>query len=129
MNRFTRQRGASFTQILLVLIVGGIFFSVGFKLFTPYADHATISSIIEDISLDQDTLKKPIKDINRDIQRRFTINQVRLPRSPDGEDPALRITEKERVLTFTLDYETRVPMFYNVDAVVVFKEEFVGTRP
>ena len=129
MNRFTRQRGASFTQILLVLIVGGIFFSVGFKLFAPYADHATISSIIEDISLDQDTLKKPIKDINRDIQRRFTINQVRLPRSPDGEDPALRITEKERVLTFTLDYETRVPMFYNVDAVVVFKEEFVGTRP
>ncbi len=124
MNRLSHQRGMSFMQILLVLVVGGIFFSVGFKLFTPYADHATIRSIIEDVSLDQDELKKSIPDIKRDIDRRFTINQVRLPNRE-----ALMIKQKESILTFTLKYESRVPMFYNVDAVVMFEDEFTATKP
>lgn len=129
MNRFTSQRGASFMQILLVLIVGGIFFAVGFKLFTPYADHATIRSIVEDITLDQEELKKPIRQIERDIQRRLTINQVRIPKAPDGETPGLVITQKESTLTFALNYEFRVPMFYNVDAVVMFSEEMKADIP
>lgn len=129
MNRFASQRGASFMQILLVLIVGGIFFTVGFKLFAPYADHATIRSIVEDITLDQEELKKPISQIKRDIERRLTINQTRIPKSPDGENPGLIITQKESTLTFALNYEFRVPMFYNVDAVVMFNEEFKADIP
>jgi len=130
MHSLGRQRGISFFNLLIVLLVGGIFFAVGFKLFTPYADHETFKSILESITQDRDEMKKDLSTIKRDIDRRFTINQVRLPKyGPDGETPSLVIKQKESEVFFTLDYEVRVPMFYNVDAVVKFKEEYVATKP
>ncbi|MBV1786900.1 DUF4845 domain-containing protein [Marinobacterium sp. D7] len=105
-------------------MVAGVFFTVGFKLYTPYMDHWTIKSIVENVTLDQDEIKKPIPEIKRDLDRRFGINQVRLP-----ERDSLKIKLEEGVLHFDLDYETRVPMFYNVDAVVVFKEHYEVTKP
>ncbi|GGB89078.1 hypothetical protein GCM10011352_13870 [Marinobacterium zhoushanense] len=118
------EQGASILATLIVIMVAGVFFTVGFKLYTPYMDHWTIKSIVENVTLDQDELKKPIPEIKRDLDRRFGINQVRLP-----ERESLKIKLEEGVLHFDLDYETRVPMFYNVDAVVVFKEHFEVTKP
>ena len=130
MHSLGRQRGISFFNLLIVLLVGGIFFTVGFKLFTPYADHETFKSILESITEDREEMKKDLSTIKRNIDRRFTINQVRLPKyAPDGETPSLLIKQKESEVFFTLDYEIRVPMFYNVDAVVEFKEEYVATKP
>lgn len=124
MIRLGRQRGISFMSLLVVLMVAGIFFTVGFKLFTPYADHGTITSVIESVVADQEELKKPLDQIKRDIARRFTINQVSLP-----EKDSLKITQKESELTFDIKYEIRVPMFYNVDAVVKFEEQYKADKP
>lgn len=124
MHSDVRQRGIGFINLLIVLMVAGIFFAVGFKLFTPYADHETFKSILESIVEDRDELKKPLDQIKRDIQRRFTINQVRLP-----DKDSLVIKQKESEIFFDLKYEIRVPMFYNVDAVVKFEEQYVATKP
>lgn len=120
----TREQGASILAILIVIMVAGVFFTVGFKLYTPYWDHLTIKSVVEDISLDQEELKKPLADIRRDIQRRFLINQVKLQ---DREDLKLKL--EEGIIYFDLKYERRVPMFYNVDAVVKFEEHFEARKP
>lgn len=56
------QKGATFFSVLIVLIVAGIFLSVGFKLYTPYADYLTVESVLDNMSTDQDDLrKKPSK--------------------------------------------------------------------
>ncbi len=120
----TREKGASILSILIVIMVAGVFFTVGFKLYSPYWQHLAIKSIVEDISLDQKELEKPLHDIRRDIDRRLGINQVRLP---DRED--LKIKLEEGVIYFDLKYERRVPMFYNVDAVVKFEEHFEAIKP
>jgi len=124
MHSMGQQRGIGFLNLLVVLMVGGIFFSVGFKLFSPYADHETFKSILESIVEDPEELAKPLDTIKRDMQRRFTINQVRLP-----DKDSLVIRQKEGEIFFDLKYEIRVPMFYNVDAVVKFEENYVATKP
>ena len=124
MDKHIRQKGISTLSILLLLIVGSVGFSLGFKLLAPYSTHTTVVSIIEDIIADPAELSKSRAEIRRDIERRFTINQVKLP-----DRDSLQIIQNESELTFLLDYEVRVPMFFNIDAVVMFKEEFKATKP
>lgn len=119
-----QQNGASILSILVGLIVAGIFFSVGFKLYTPYVDYKTIDSILTDVIQNQDELSKDLRVLKKDLRKKFTINQVRLPNKD-----ALKITREKGVIRFVLDYEARVPMFYNVDALVVFKKEYEAIAP
>jgi hypothetical protein len=119
-----RERGASILSILIVIMVAGVFFTVGFKLYTPYWEHLSIKSVVEGVVTDRQELEKPIHDIRRDIDRRLGINQVRLP---DRE--ALKIKLEEGTYYFDLVYERRVPMFYNVDAVVKFEEHYEAIKP
>jgi hypothetical protein len=41
----------------------------------------------------------------------------------------LVITKEKGVIYFTLDYEIRVPMFYNVDAMVKFEKQYEAIAP
>ena len=124
MDKHIRQKGISTLSVLLLLIVGSVGFSLGIKLLAPYSTHTTVVSIIEDIIADPAELSKSRAEIRRDIERRFTINQVALP----GRD-ALQITQDSGELIFTLDYEERVSLYGNIDAVVVFKDEFKAIKP
>lgn len=121
-----REIGASFFSIMMGLIIAGIFFAVGFKLFTPYKDHATFKSILENVIHDNDQISKEFRSIRRTIYDRAIINQVRADLS---RDEFLKIENRDGVLNFDLVYEERVPMFYNVDAVVKFKEHYEVTKP
>ncbi|GAA0791049.1 DUF4845 domain-containing protein [Marinobacterium sediminicola] len=118
------QRGASFTSTLIGLIVVGIFFAVGFKLFSAYWDHATINSIVKTVSQDPDELSKSLRELRRDLDKKLYINQVELP-----EKDSLQIRLEEGVIYFDLVYEVRVPMFYNVDALVMFEEHYEAVKP
>lgn len=118
------QRGASFTSTLIGLIVAGVFFAVGFKLFPAYWDHATINSIVKAASEDPDELSKSLRELRRDMDKKFHINQVQLP---DRE--SLQIRLEEGVIHFDLVYQRQVPMFYNVDALVKFEEHYEAVKP
>lgn len=125
MNQYrAAERGASLTSTLVTLLVAGIFFAVGFKLYTPYWDHRTITAVVEGVIDDPEEMKKSVDNIRRDINRRFRINQVSLPARED-----LQIELKEGVLHFDLVYERQVHMFYNVDAVVKFEEHYEAIKP
>ncbi|WP_151669539.1 DUF4845 domain-containing protein [Nitrincola schmidtii] len=119
-----RQAGASFFGVLSILILLGLVFSVAFKLFSPYWEYRTISAVVQATSEDREELGRPIAQIRSNIDRRFLINQVSLP-----SREALMITEDAGMIFFNLDYEVRVPMFGNVDAVVMFQETFEARKP
>lgn len=119
-----RQKGASLLSIMIILIVGGIFFSVGFKLYPAYFDYRLIDSVLTDITQDQEELSKSTRQIRSDLSKKFRINQVNLP-----EKDSLVIRQEKGVLYFDLDYEVRVPMFYNVDAVVSFNKQYEAVKP
>ncbi|WP_151704121.1 DUF4845 domain-containing protein [Nitrincola alkalilacustris] len=123
-GHYGSQRGATFFGVLSVLIVAGIFLTVGFKLYPAYWDHATINSVVKATSEDNEELARPPAQIRQNINRKFLINQVSLP-----SQDALKITEQSGMVKFELDYEIRVPMFYNVDAVVKFEEIYEVRKP
>ena len=87
-------------------------------------DFNTIDSVLTQVSTDRDELKKGVTGIKLDLSKKFRINQVKLP-YPD----ALVITKEKGVIYFTLDYEIRVPMFYNVDAMVKFEKQYEAIAP
>lgn len=121
-----REQGASFVSILIVMIMVGVFLAVGFKLFTPYKDHATVRSILENVINDPDQMKKEFRSIRRTIYDRSIINQVRAELS---REDFLKIENIDGKIHFDLVYEERVPMFYNVDAVVKFNEHYEVIKP
>ncbi len=119
-----QQTGASFFSILVVLIVVGFLFSIAFKLYPAYTDNMTVESVIEDMVADREQLKKGPRELKSGFIKKMRINQVKLPTKE-----SLVITQKKGVIRFILDYEVRIPMFYNVDAVVVFKKEYEAIAP
>lgn len=119
-----QQMGASFFSVMITLIVAGFLFSIAFKLYPAYLDFNTIDSVLTQVSTDRDELKKGVRGIKLDLTKKFRINQVKLPNKE-----ALVITKKKGVIYFTLDYEIRVPMFYNVDAMVKFEKQYEAIAP
>ncbi|WP_415889043.1 DUF4845 domain-containing protein [Neptuniibacter sp. SY11_33] len=118
-----QQAGASIFSILIVLIVVGFLFSIAFKLFPAYVDNKTIDSVVADAMNDPEELAKGPRVLRVGITKKLVINQVKIPK--DG----LTIVEKDGLITATLDYEVRVPMFKNVDAVVFFVKEYEAEAP
>ncbi|MBR9866307.1 MAG: DUF4845 domain-containing protein [Oceanospirillales bacterium] len=114
-----RQRGVSFFSLMIILIVAGIFFAVGMKLFPAYWDHGLVTSMMEELVAEPETAKDSPTATRLKISKRLRINQVHLP-----VQEAIKIQEKEGVKTLTLQYDVTVPMFYNVDAVVKFHEQY-----
>lgn len=119
-----REKGASIFSMLIVLMMAGSLLATAFKIYQPYLDHMTIKSVLENITVDYDELRKPISTIRSDINKRLHINQVSLP-----DKEALVIEDDKGVLKFTLQYEVRLPMFFNVDAVIKFSEYFEAVVP
>ncbi len=119
-----QQQGATFFSILIVLIVAGIFFSVAFKIYPAYTDNMTIDSVLTDVISNRDELAKGPGGMKRDITKKFRINQVKLP-SKDS----MKITRDKGVIRIDLNYEVRIPMFYNVDAMVKFEKQYEAIAP
>ncbi|WP_417224960.1 DUF4845 domain-containing protein [Amphritea sp.] len=114
-----KQQGVSFFALMIILIVAGVFFAVGMKLFPVYWDHSLVTSMMEELVEEPDTKKDNPAETRQKISKRLRINQVSLPVSD-----AVIIAEKEGVKLITLKYDVTVPMFYNVDAVVKFHEQY-----
>ena len=119
MSMLHKQRGVSFFSLMIILIVAGIFFAVGMKLFPVYWDHSLVTSMMEELVAEPETAKDSPTATRLKISKRLRINQVHLP-----VQEAIKIQEKEGVKTLTLQYDITVPMFYNVDAVVKFHEQY-----
>ena len=115
-----RQGGWTFTGLLLVLIVAGIFVAVGFKLAPAYADHETLKSLMSDTIRDRQLLSEHKAEIELSVIRRMRINNMKLP------EKFMEISKDKGTVTLTIDYEIRIPIFANVDAVVYFNEVYEG---
>ncbi len=115
-----KQQGWSFTGLMLVLMVAGLFVAVGFKLAPAYADHSTLKSIMEDVISDRHLLSEKKHDIRLTITKRLRLNNTTMPKD-------FLVIEKDKgTVKLIVNYELRVPMFYNVDALVYFDEVYEG---
>tara|TARA_R110001583_G_scaffold58923_11_gene175344 strand:+ start:1439 stop:1813 length:375 start_codon:yes stop_codon:yes gene_type:complete len=115
-----RQGGWSFLSLLVFLLVAGVFVSIGFKLVPVYTDHETLKSILLSTQNDRALMAKTKNEIELSLTKKLRINNMKLP------EKFLKITKDKGDVFLDIDYEIRIPIFMNVDAVVSFKEQYIG---
>jgi uncharacterized protein DUF4845 len=113
------QRGASVPLVLVFVAMSALVLLVGFKLYPAYFEHWQIQSVVESFATDPETPNLSPVEMRKRFKIRMQTNNVRDVKYED----AIEIIKEDGIITIYVDYESRVNIYKNVDAVVVFKEE------
>ncbi|MFK7817018.1 MAG: DUF4845 domain-containing protein [Gammaproteobacteria bacterium] len=112
-----RQRGATFVFWVFFIALIGFLLMLGVKLFPVYYKGFTTQKIVEEIAIDMQGKKPNKKQLWQSISKRININSVY------GVNKEHFVYEKNKnSVEFGLDYEVRVPVIANLDAVAKFDQ-------
>lgn len=124
MNRLVRQRGISLLSLLIVLSVSAFFLNCAIRLIPIYVDNITVRSALSRLGEDATLSTMTKSEIRRKLDKHFEVNNIR------GK-PAQSISVEKTVSTtfINVNYEERVNIIFNIDAVVVFKNQLDINNP
>jgi Domain of unknown function (DUF4845) len=118
MNLARQQRGSVY-GVGVMLAMFGVILAMTLKLAPVYMDHAIVVDTMEDIFAKNDIKLMSMTDIRAGMVKTLAVNSV------EGFEVDNIQRVKEGSLEFVdVNYETRVPLFFNIEAVVVFKNRF-----
>lgn len=111
------QRGLSFYGWLTVMGLIVFFGLLTIKLAPVYLDNYKVNQAILKLGKDPESGELTEGAIRTSIAKQFDIEMIN-----DVKPEDITITEEEGIITVEVQYEVRVPLFYNVDAVVSFHD-------
>ena len=111
-----RQSGLSFFGWLLTIMVLGSVITVGLKLIPLYIDHHTMSGVLDSMAEESGMANKRLYELEDMIKKRFRVNNIRDFNHKDN----LHVKRGKSDVEVILDYEVRVPLFYNLDLTARF---------
>ena len=114
-----RQKGASFFGIVILLVIVGLFLLSALKVAPSYMDNNVIVNTMEGIISNNDFKAMSIAEIRADLQRSLVTNNIR-----DFEGANVVLTREGNDSFVDINYESRVPLFYNISVVVTFENRF-----
>lgn len=107
------QRGSAYTTIILVALFGLVILA-GLKIAPAYIDDQAVTGTIRNMAEDSEFATMSITEIRQSLMR--TLNTNRIP-----FDASNVVIVKEGGKEYVaINYESRKPLFYNIEAVVVF---------
>lgn len=119
MYTLKRQRGMSMSSWMIVIGLFGFFITLLFKMGPAYLDNYSVRSALKSMANSSPNLHDNDPDeIYSVIGRYFQINGVRNVKPKDMKI----VKELDRTL-INHDYETRVPIFFNIDVVMKFRNQ------
>lgn len=110
------QRGASPFIMLLFVAMLAFFVTIIFKLAPPYYDFWQIKEVMESFAEEPDLAELKAKEVESRFDKRLIVSNIR----DFDRKENVTITTSDQVLTIDLEYEVRINMFRNVDAVIAF---------
>lgn len=120
--RMSRERGVSLLGFLFALLVVGIGLTVLFRIGPLYLDNYTVAQSFASLG-DHDVRTLSDQGIRQKLYKQFVINNV------DSIDlKQVQIERSAEKILVSLDYERRVPLLGNVDAVVRFHNVYDSSR-
>jgi hypothetical protein len=108
------QQGASLYALIIVMTLLGIIILAGLKISSAYIDDQIVSSTLNNLRDNGELANMPLRDIRTRVSRTMQANGVSW-----GSDSIDQI-EEGGVEYIAVQYETRVSMFWNIDAIVKF---------
>lgn len=120
------QRGLGMLQWALVIGVAGFFLIFAFKVIPLYAENRYVESALRSLESGGEKLDQMTDaEITKKLNNFYMINNVR----SEGPTKNIKIERESEKAIVTVDYETRVPLFYNIDLVLSFQNHLDSTRP
>lgn len=120
------QRGLGMLQWALVIAVAGFFLLFAFKVIPLYAENRYVESALRSLETGGEKLEQMTDaEITKKLNNFYMINNVR----SEGPTKNIKIERESEKAVVTVDYETRVPLFWNIDLVVSFQNHLDSTRP
>jgi len=113
-----KQQGMTFWGLLVVAAIFIFFVILFFKLLPPYIEHAKVKTALENISRQPGTADMEKSQIKAAFDRRFNIEDV----NDVDLNKALFVEKKPGSMTIRIAYERRVPLAYNVTALIEFDD-------
>lgn len=115
-----KNRQTGMTMIGWILSFGLLAFLVllALRLVPNYLEFYTISSALESLQNEPNITQKSTAEVRSLITRRFDINDVEHVTARD-----VQVRKADGRLLVSLEYEVRVPILANVDAVTYFSKE------
>lgn len=120
------QRGLGILQWALVIAVAGFFLLFAFKVIPLYAENRYVESALRSLENGGEKVENMTDaEIKKKLGNFYMINNVR----SEGPTKNIKIDRRSEDLLITVDYETRVPLFYNIDLVLSFQNHLDSSRP
>jgi hypothetical protein len=111
------QRGSIYTTMILVALFALVILA-GLKIVPAYIDDSAITGTIETMAEGSDFATMSIGDVRSGLMRTLNTNRIAF-------DASNVVLVKEGGNEYVdVNYESRKPLFYNIEAVVVFKHRF-----
>lgn len=114
-----RQAGASFITIIFLLVIVGMALLSALKIAPAYMDNNVVVNAMEGIINNNDFSSMSLSDIRSDLQRSLVTNSIR-----DFDLGNVVLTREGSNSYIDINYESRSPLFYNIEIVVVFENRF-----
>jgi len=112
-----KQRGVTFITLVFIFVIFAFFLLTGLKLFPGYNEFFSVKSAMNGLAQEENIGKMTRKQMWGSLYKRFDINSVT---TPTYDDLYVEYNKETKMREISIFYEVRVPMFGNVDAVMVF---------
>lgn len=120
------QRGLGMLQWALVIAIAGFFLLFAFKVIPLYAENRYVESALRSLENGGERIEQMTDaEIQKKLTNFYMINNVR----SEGPTKNIKIQRESEKALVTVDYETRVPLFYNIDLVLSFQNHLDSSRP
>ena len=120
------QRGLGMLQWALVIAIAGFFLLFAFKVVPLYFENNYVKTALRSLQNSGEKLEQMTDaEITKKLTNFYMINNVR----SEGPTKNIKIERESEKAVVTVDYETRVPLFYNIDLVLSFQNHLDSTRP
>lgn len=113
-----KQQGASPIVVISFIAMAAVILSVAFKIYPVMFENWQIEAVVDSFEQEKDLDSINVREVSRRFQARLQTNNVRDFKMKDN----VFITMEDGTLTIHVDYEARVPIYRNIDAIVVLEK-------
>lgn len=112
----SRQTGLGMIQWAAIISVVSLLGLCAFRLVPIYLDHMTIRQVVKNAAQDPASREMTASEIRNSMQGAFLTNRIETIKLKD-----IKFITERGMITMDASYEVRVPLIYNIDAVVKFE--------
>lgn len=111
------QNGASALAVLVIVGLFSFFLMCGMRLLPAYMDGMSVRGVLEGLAENKALVAQPLSETRKRLQGSYLTNQIEVINVKD-----VIIKRDKGNIMVDASYESRVHLFSNIDAVVVFDD-------